>query len=96
MEESKHGCSHGRVRTWQNLAMISAVDAAKLLQLCQTLCDSIDGSPPGSSVPGIRQARLMEWVAIAFSVDMIFDQITIGQPRQTWHVFSSVQSLSHV
>ena len=41
--------------------------AAKSLQLCQTLCDPIDGSPLDSSVPGILQARIMEWVAIAFS-----------------------------
>ena len=41
---------------------------AKSLQLCQTLCDPIDGSPPGSSVPGILQARtLEEWFAISFS-----------------------------
>ena len=41
--------------------------AAKSLQLCQTLCDPIDGNPPGSSVPGILQARIMEWVGISFS-----------------------------
>ena len=41
--------------------------AAKWLQLCPTLCDPIDGSPPGSPVPGILQARTLEWVAIAFS-----------------------------
>ena len=41
--------------------------AAKLLQSCPTLCDAIDGSPPGSSVPGILQARILEWVAISFS-----------------------------
>ena len=41
--------------------------AAKSLQLCPTLCDPIDGSPPGSPVPGILQARTLEWVAIAFS-----------------------------
>ena len=40
---------------------------AKSLQSCPTLCDSIDGSPPGSPVPGILQARTLEWVAIAFS-----------------------------
>ena len=39
---------------------------AKLLQSCPTLCDPIDGSPPGSPVPGILQARTLEWVAIAF------------------------------
>ena len=41
--------------------------AAKSLQSCPTLCDSIDGSPPGSSVPGILQARTLEWVANSFS-----------------------------
>ena len=41
--------------------------AAKLLQLCLTLCDPIDGLLPGSSVPGILQARTLEWVAISFS-----------------------------
>ena len=41
--------------------------AAKLLQLCPILCDPIDGSPLGSSVPRILQARILEWVAISFS-----------------------------
>ena len=41
--------------------------AAKSLQLCPTLCDPIDGSPPGSPVPGILQAKTLEWVAISFS-----------------------------
>jgi len=41
--------------------------AAKSLQLCLTLCDPRDGSPPGSPVPGILQARTLEWVAISFS-----------------------------
>ena len=41
--------------------------AAKLLQLYLTLCDPIDGSPPGSAIPGILQARTLEWVAISFS-----------------------------
>ena len=44
-----------------------AAAAAKSLQLCPTLCDPIDGSPPGSPVPGILQARTLEWVAISFS-----------------------------
>ena len=43
--------------------------AAKSLQLCPTLCDPIDGSPPGSPVPGILQARTLEWVAISFSTE---------------------------
>ena len=41
--------------------------AAKSLQSCPTLCDPIDGSPPGSPIPGILQARTLEWVAISFS-----------------------------
>ena len=45
----------------------SAAAAAKSLQSCLTLCDPIDSSPPGSPVPGILQARTLEWVAIAFS-----------------------------
>ena len=44
-----------------------AAAAAKSLQSCQTLCDPIDGSPPGSPVPGILQERTLEWVAISFS-----------------------------
>ena len=46
---------------------MSAAAAAKSLQSCPTLCDLIDGSPPGSPVPGILQARTLEWVAISFS-----------------------------
>ena len=45
----------------------AAAAAAKSLRLCLTLCDPIDGSPLGSSVPGILQARTLEWVSISFS-----------------------------
>ena len=45
----------------------AAAAAAKSLQSCPTLCDPIDGSPPGSTVPDILQARTLEWVAISFS-----------------------------
>ena len=47
--------------------MSAAAAAAKSLQSCPTLCDPVDGSPPGSPVPGILQARTLEWVAISFS-----------------------------
>ena len=47
--------------------VLSSAAAAKSLQSCPTLCDPIDGSPPGSPVPGILQARTLEWVAISFS-----------------------------
>ena len=45
----------------------AAAAAAKLLQSCPTLCDPIDGSPPGFPIPGILQTRTLEWVAISFS-----------------------------
>ena len=45
----------------------SVIAAAKSLQSCPTLCDPIDGSPPGSPIPGILHARILEWVAISFS-----------------------------
>ena len=46
---------------------MAAAAAAKSLQLCSTLCDPTDGSPPGFPIPGILQARTLEWVAISFS-----------------------------
>ena len=51
----------------QQIRALMSAAAAKLLQSCPTLCDPIDGSPPGSPVPGILQARKLEWVAIFFS-----------------------------
>ena len=56
--------------------------AAKSLQLCSTLCDPVDGSPPGSPIPGILQARTLEWVAISFS--------------NAWKWIVKVKSLSRV
>ena len=47
--------------------LFNRLSAAKSLQLCSTLCDPIDGSPPGFPIPGILQARTLEWVAISFS-----------------------------
>ena len=66
---------------FQNTAQPAAA-AAKLLQSCVTLCDPMDCSPPGSPVPGIFQARVLEWVAIAFS--------------NAWKWKVKVKSLSHV
>ena len=60
----------------------AAAAAAKSLQSCPTLCDPIDGSPPGSPVPGILQGRTLEWVAISFS--------------NAWKWKVKVKSLSHV
>ena len=59
-----------------------AAAAIKSLQSCLTLCDPIDGSPPGSPIPGILQARTLEWVAISFS--------------DAWKWKVKVKSLSHV
>ena len=71
--EIKDYCKHkqhnlstrGKKKVLQILAV--AATAAKLLQSCPTLCDPIDGSPPGSPDPGILQARTLEWVVISFS-----------------------------
>ena len=49
------------------LLSAAATAAAESLQSCPTLCDPIDGSPPGSPIPGILQAKTVEWVAISFS-----------------------------
>ena len=48
-------------------SLFPTTTTAKSLQSCSTLCDPIDGSPPGSAIPGILQARILEWVAISFS-----------------------------
>ena len=67
---------------WHTAAAAAAAAAAKSLQSCPTLCDPINGSPPGSPVPGILQARTLEWVAISFS--------------NAWKWKVKVKSLSHV
>ena len=64
------------------LAAAAAAATAKSLQLCPTLCDCIDGSPPGSPIPGILQARTLEWAAISFS--------------NAWKWKVKMKSLSHV
>ena len=61
--KSKRGFLRGSLET----ARQSAAAAAKSLQSCPTLCDPIDSSPPGSPIPGILQARTLEWGAISFS-----------------------------
>ena len=56
------------------------VFAAKSLQLCPTLCNPIDGSPPGSAIPGILQARIVVWVAIFFSNEVTQSCLTLSDP----------------
>ena len=76
----------------------AATAAAKLRQLCPTLCDPIDGSPSGSPIPGILQARVLEWDAIAFSdnrhdyvsslsrgISMSCALLSVWEPYPTFH-----------
>ena len=70
----RQGSIHQALRTY--------AAATKSLQSCPTLCDPIDGSPPGSPIPGIPQARTLEWVAISFS--------------NAWKWKVKVKSLNHV
>ena len=73
---SVHGILQARILEWVAISFSNLIQcpqqnnspAAKSLQLCPTLCDPIDGSRPGSPVPGILQARTLEWVAISFSI----------------------------
>ena len=58
----------GRSHNMQDVTAIKkTAAAAKSLQSCPTLCDPIDGSPPGFPIPGIPQARTLEWIAISYS-----------------------------
>ena len=65
----------------------AAAVAANSRQLCPTLCDPIDGSPPGSSVPGILQARTLEWGAITFSAKFILQAYyySDNKPKQRYY-----------
>ena len=64
VENSKTLCNKKKIKA---LGRKAAAVAAKLFQSCPTLCNPIDGSPPGSHISGILQARTLEWVAISFS-----------------------------
>ena len=78
--------------------MTSIYAAAKSLQSCPTLCDPIDGSPLGSSVPGILQARILEWVAISFSKGCMYAKslqscLTLCNPMDSSPPGSSVHGI---
>ena len=60
--------------------LIGCESESEVIQSCPTLCDSIDYSPPGSSIHGIFQARVLEWVAISFSRDLLHPEIEPGSP----------------
>ena len=64
---SKLGKGNMKKEKYRQISVMTATAAAKSLQSCLTLCDPIEGSPLGSSVSGILQARILEWVAISFS-----------------------------
>ena len=66
LTRSEKGLCYAKLRKLWVLSDTAAA-AAKSLQSCLTLCDPIDGSPPGSAIPGILQARTVEWFAISFS-----------------------------
>ena len=74
-------------------AAAAAAAAAKSLQSCPTLCDPRDGSPPGSPVPGILQARTLEWLAISFNAWKW--KVKVKSLRlSTWKLYSRVQLLA--
>ena len=83
---SHHTTFHGHCSSMAHtlwIVLLSTADAAaKSLQSCPTLCDPIDGSPPGSPGPGILQARTLEWIAVSFS--------------NAWKLKVKVKSLSRV
>ena len=84
----------------QNEAKSIYAAAAKSLQSCPTVCDPIDGSPLGSSVPGILQARILEWVAISFSNEWMWKVkvnkplilLTLSLKTLNWEPFSTMLS----
>ena len=76
----------------------AAAAAANSLQSCLTLCDPTDGSPPGSPVPGILQARILEWVAISFSnacmhANSLQSCLTLSDPMDSSPPGSSVHRI---
>ena len=80
--------------------MLAAAAAAKSLQLCPTLCDPVDGSPPGSPVPGILQARTLEWVKseseVAQSCLTLRDPMDCSLPGSSIHGVFQVRELEWV
>ena len=76
------------LQTTLKFVWTAAAAAAKSLQLCPTLCDPTDGSPPGSPIPGILQARTLEWAAISSPMQ--------ESEKSKWKWKVKVKSLSHV
>ena len=76
---------------WLLAKLCSLRSLAKSLQLCPTLCDPRDGSPPGSPVPGILQARTLEWLAISFSNAWKWKVKVKSLRLSTWKLYSRVR-----
>ena len=92
-------CTAGRFfstsTTWKT--QDGAAAAAKSLRSCPTLCNSIDDSPPGFSLPGILQARILEWVAISFSKDgTSAPQITVYVPLNMFKPYEKNNSSRNI
>ena len=82
----------------KKMAVQNTAAAAKSLQSCLILCDPMDGSPPGSSVPGILQARILEWIAVSFSNACMHAKSlqlcpTLGDPMDSSPPGSSVHGI---
>ena len=71
-----------KLKCWDWIVINTTVAIAKSLQLCPTLCDPIDGSPPGFPIPGILQVRTHEWVAISFSNAWKWSHSVMFDPQQ--------------
>ena len=84
------------VKTQAVSLIIAAAAAAKSLQSCPTLCDPIDSSPPGSPIPGILQARTLEWVAIAFSFSLLMGVLidTHTHSQESWQMTINFMSMN--
>ena len=91
LSQGTHFYTCGSLKSF--LYYLVAAAAAKSLQSCPTLCDPIDGSPPGSPIPGILQARTLEWVAISFSNAKVKSESEVAQSCPTLSDFMDCRLL---
>jgi len=83
MDWAGHVLLFSNLFLWWTDLVSAAAAAAKSLQSCPTLCDPMDGSPPGSTIPRILQARTLEWVAISFSNAWKW-KVKMKSPSRVW------------
>ena len=81
-------------KLWCYQVVVAAAAAAESLQSCPTLCDPTDSSPPGPPIPGIFQAKVLEWVAIAFSSTRLLVIIIIHSEKQYFKMLSGSSQFS--